>query len=328
MLNQKGSRIVINGAGQLGVGLYLAFKNAGVKTTLTFRTTCTEKNATLNTEKQWLKDVLGQKFDCEGYSSDEQFEGFLKSYEPTFIIDTIPVPSTKMLNNILNVKNCFKVFFSTPAADSVKELPQLTLDGLSLAQYPVAKAVEQEIVNKHAHENRDALVIQIDFIPDVTVFEGKPLPSGLNYETMVLVNFKTGYYDSQLAPALLEFLSKWPVNKGFTCTPIKSVGSLLIDLIEGKTSVPEELFGQTVALHSERAYLREEMIKVLNDVNHENQSKPVDVSASAARYKKYFSKHGITDTDVTDAIRLSNDLFHGPNLKLLIDEAMSFAKLK
>ena len=287
-------RVLIIGSGLLGTNLYRCFYLSNIDVKITTRS----KSPIKIEEKNWLRErlvSLGSPV-CDNI---QDYKTVIEEYKPTVIIDTIPQPSMELVTYLMSIENCFKFEFSSPASDFANKCP--------IGSYPRDKLELEKIVNERAKSYKDALIIQIGFIPEIATFEGKPVASGLSYDTMVMCNLLS--LDN-------NFSNNFDITKGYTCTTTANVYRFLQDIILNKLQIPNNIFGRTLAMHSSQVWPRSEIIKTLSNINHVNQlprfygQKSEDqITKPVKEFLEAFAKYSVLDTDIIKGIINSATLF-------------------
>jgi len=321
-------RILILGAGLLGTTLNTGFRHRGLDT----RITVTSNNRTgqqgvLVEGKEQVRSTLLARYGGTLCNTLPDYQNLVNDYKPTWIINTIPQPPTDLVEYVLSVNGSFKVDFSSPAADFAMACPDKCPPG----SYPGDKLAVEKLVNKRAHAYKDALVLQIGFIPEIATVDGYAVPSGLSFETMVNCNLLTGSYEKDIRELdevdpetglslLRTTLNKFDQTKGFTCTPISNIFQLLLALIRGHVGIPENVWGRTLAMHSSQVWPRNEIIKALkNPETKSSNTLPEFYGQKSADkitkpVKEFLDTFGIlhydvTSHDVVHAIKQTSELF-------------------
>jgi hypothetical protein len=308
---EMAARVLIVGTGLLGTGLYREFSKRGVNSLITTR---------------------NGKFagiDCNELTD---YQKVIDDFRPTLIVNTIPQPSKDLLELLLSARDCFKVDFSSPAADFARMAPEKCPPG----SYPGDKLTNERIVNQRGSTHNDALALQIGFIPEISSIGGKPVMSGLSFDTMVMCNLLTGQYVADLnrldeidpvtnQPILASALQKYDTTKGFTCTPVDNIFKLLFDLVRGVIKIPKNIFGRTVAMHSSQVWPRSEIVRSSTDENYTKSGNPLPnfygqksedkITKPVREFLESFGKMGpyaVTQSDVINAITTTSKLFTDP----------------
>jgi len=306
------ARVLIVGTGLLGTGLYQGFVKHGVNVMITTRG--------------------GGKFAGAVCNDLADYRKVIETFKPTWIISTIPQPPKALLELLLSADNCFKIDFSSPAADFARVAPEKCPPG----SYPGDKLADELIVNQRGTTHHDALSLQIGFIPEISSVDGKPVMSGLSFDTMVMCNLLSGKYNHDVTrldeidpvtnqPILMSAIEKYDRTKGFTCTPVDNIFKLLFDLVRGVIKVPHNVFGRTLAMHSAQVWPRSEITRVISDENYSKSGNPLPsfygqktedkITKPVREFQESFGKMGpymVTQSDVINAITTTSRLFVEP----------------
>ena len=320
------ARVLIIGAGLLGTGLYREFLKRGVTSMITTR---------------------GGKFDGVNCNDLADYQKVIKEFQPTCLINTVPQPSKEMLEMFLSADNCFKVDFSSPAADFARVAPEKCPPG----SYPMDKLTNEKIVNQRGSTHHDALSLQIGFIPEISSIDGKPVTSGLSFDTMVMCNLLSGKHNHDIEcideidpvtkqPILASAIEKYDRTKGFTCTPVNNIFKLLFDLVIGIIKIPKNVFGRTLAMHSSQVWPRSEIVRAITDENYKKSGNPLPefygqksdhkITKPVREFLESFGKMGpyvVTQSDVINAIATTSGLFvESANREQLIKAVLQSTK--
>jgi hypothetical protein len=315
---KKEYRVLIIGPGLVGLSLYKEFHKS--KVVLRRTSNMSDANSIVKHDKERIRNTLLSRNDAFICDTVADYEKVILEYQPTHIIDTSPQPSLDHVNYLLSVNNCFKIFISSPASDFAKSCP----DKCPIGSYPRDKLEIEKLVTSRAGHFKDALVIQIGFIPEIITFDHcvKPVFSGLSFDTMVLCKLLTNteLLGEFISDGLENVLSKFDKNKGFTCTSTEAIGRFIRDIVTESIVIPDRIFGRVLAMHSAKVWPRSEIIKVMStlDNSYRNElpeyygQKSMDlISKPVKEFQNAFDKkYWVTDLDIVEAIKKTNKLFH------------------
>lgn len=324
-MQMASQKVLIVGTGLLGTSLFESFSALGVNTVFTTRGVSDESRRYVET---------GRAFVCNSLSDYEQA---INKFNPNWIINTIPQAPTDLLSLLLRTDRCTKIEFSSPASDFARVAPEKCPPG----SYPGDKLSTELLFNKRGVEHRDALVIQIGFIPEVASVDNKPVLSGLSFDTMVMCNLLTGFWENDInqldktvngVPVLRSTLNNYDKSKGFTCTPVDNVFRFVSDLVIHATKIPNEAFGRTLAMHSSQVWPRSEIINAISNEHYLKNPLPEfygqksedKITKPVTEFKKLFPKYSVRSEDVLNAIQKTALLFKNQtNRELMINTLLN-----
>jgi len=327
-MKQVVPRTLIVGSGSLAVPLAKKFANRGFQVGLTARTSTNQK-------KKEFKNLLRQcdKFKTLTCDSIQDYQEEVTKFNPDFMLITIPQPETELLEYLLSVNDCQKVYISSPAADFARSCP----DKVKPGSYPHDKCRDEDIVNARGRSHGDALALQIGFIPELHAFEGFAIPSGLAQKTMLTCLLKTNDYtedvekhdevDQESGSRIMQLVLKHVnLSKGFTCTSINNLANFLTGLVWGELTIPKERLGETFANHSSQKWEREKIVAALNDPNYVNPGPTFYGAKSDEKVSQpvrnfigtFGEKCGVRHDSIKTAIRVSRQVFESCKEELIL----------
>jgi len=319
MLNSTKRGFII-GAGSLGIPLFEKLSQGGRQFRLLTRPSSGDRSTLIKDLKNSTKDNLHAhpKYDVIFAETVEDYQKVFAEEKPYFMVITIPQPDPALLNYLLSVENCFKVYISSPAADFARACP----DKVKPGSYPYDKCRDEDLVNIRGVKFGDALAVQIGFIPEMNEIFGSPIPSGLSQKTMLGCLLTTGFYDSLIdrideidnktgKPVIRTVLDNFKLSKGFTCTSIDSLYRLLGFLYtEESKQTFKGLGGNTIAYHSSQVWEREKILNAMQNANYRNDGyefygakSPQKISQPVMHTRKFFGdRMNVTHDDIMQAI--------------------------